>query len=159
MIVAMGEAAPIAVYHERLLRVRRRFELYPDRVVVHAKWLLGRQFQTTIPLADLKAQTSELWIRQRVMRKAIVVAALSAAAAVVLNRPGYEAVQPWLIYLLYGLAVAGGLVIVMTWPKVLFVRFPSRHEKRAGLDIARAGPDERSFGEFVEQVKKQIRKR
>lgn len=155
---AQPDTTPLATYRERLLQVRRRFELYPDRVEVHAKWLFGRQFRSTIMLADLKPQTTEFRIRQRLLKRAIPVTALAAAAAVVLNRPGYEAIQPWAIYGLYAIAVLGGLVILMTWPKVPFVRFPSRRDKRPGLDIARAGPDETNFGEFVEQIRRQIRK-
>lgn len=152
------DQAPIATYRERLLRVRRRFDLFPDRVVVNASWLFGRTFRHTVQLADLKPQTTEFRIRQRLLKKAIPVTALAVAAAVVLNRPGYEAIQPWAIYALYGLAVLGGLVILLTWPKVLFVRFPSRRDQRPGLDIARAGPDEAGFSDFVDLVKRQIRR-
>lgn len=151
--------APLAVYRERLLQVRREFKLYPDRVVVRAKWLTGRPYKNTIPLAGLNPKPTQAMIRQRLWKRTLSIGLLAAAAAVVFKRPGYEALQPWLINIFYGLFIFFGLLTLMALPKVLFIRFVSRHEKTPGLDIAKAGPDKRNFEAFVEQIRKQIRKK
>lgn len=151
--------APLAVYRERLLQVRRVLELYPDRVVVHARWLLGGRFQQTVRLETLKAQTREVWVRQRLFKRALVAAILFAAIALaaVIARPEGGGVPMWLVYAIYAVAVAAGVVAMLAWPKVQFVRFLNK-SGAVGLDVARAGPDARSFDEFIQQLRRQIRK-
>jgi hypothetical protein len=154
----MTDEAPIATYRERLVQVRREFSLHADRVVVRARWLSGRTYRNTIPLDRLDPTPTQARIRQRAFRRALPIALLAAAAAVVFSRPGYQAVQPWLNYGLYGLFILFGAVTAIAWPRVLFIRFNSRQNGQPGLDIARAGPDSRHFEAFVEQVRNQIRR-
>ncbi|MGE5608733.1 MAG: hypothetical protein ACM359_05745, partial [Bacillota bacterium] len=61
-------------------------------------------------------------------------------------------------------AIAGSIVTLIglilsafTYPKILFIRFDSQ-EGAPGLDIARSGPDKAHFDDFVESVRKQIKK-
>jgi hypothetical protein len=154
----MAEETPIATYRERLVQVRREFRLYRDRVVVQARWLSGRKYQNTIPLEGLDPKPSQARIRQRAFKRALPIALLAAAAAVVISRPGYEWLQPWLKYALYGVFIVFGAVAAISWPKVLFIRFNARESKKPGLDIARAGPDASNFETFVEAVRTQIRR-
>ena len=147
---------PLATYRERLPQVGRSLELYSDRVVVRAKWRLGRSFQQTIRLDNLNPRPTQIWVRQRLFKKSLAVASISAAAAVVFDR--YETnVSQWVVYAFVALALAAGAVTVLSYPKVLFARFATK-SGTPGLDIARAGPDRAEFDEFVEQVKKQIRR-
>ncbi len=154
----MNDDQPIATYRERLLQVRRDFMLFPDRIIVEARWLNGRRYRNTIPLHSLNPKPQQTMRRQRIFRRTLTIALLSAATAVVISRPGYEILHPWLAYILYALFVFFGIVTLRAWPKVLFIQFASRQEEKPGLDIARAGPDKRNFDTFIEQIRKQIRK-
>ncbi len=150
--------APLAVYRDRLLQVSREFRLYSDRVVVDARWLGGKRYRNSIPLAGLNPKPTQAMIRQRLWKRTFSIGLLCVAAAVVFNRPGYESLQPWLINLLYGFAMFCGVLTLVALPKVLFVRFLSRIEKTPGLDIAKAGPEKQNFETFVEAVRRQIRR-
>ncbi|HYD40959.1 MAG TPA: hypothetical protein VEB43_09010 [Anaeromyxobacter sp.] len=148
--------APIAVYTERLLQVRRRIALYRDRVEVDASWLLGSRRHTTVQLGTLTRRTKEILVRSRWVRNAVMLGSLAVAAAVVLGRPGYG---PWGQRASLACWVAAGLcaaVVALTFRKVRFVRL-LRPDGRPGLDIAQAGPDAARFEEFVAAVKRQVR--
>ena len=75
----MAEEAPLATYRERLPQVRRVLELYPDRVAARARWVMGGEYQQTIPLAGLRAEPRELWVRQRLFKRSLAIAALMVA--------------------------------------------------------------------------------
>ena len=148
--------SPIAVYTERLLQVRRRFALYGDRVEVDASWLLGSRRHTTVRLGALTARTEQFFVRNRWVRRAIVLGSLAVAAAVVLGRGGSG---PWAQRASLACWVAAGLcaaVAALSFRKVRFVRL-LRPDGRPGLDIAQAGPDAARFDEFVAAVKRQVR--
>lgn|GEM_PF-716810 len=148
--------APVAVYTERLLQVRRRIALYGDRVEVDASWLFGSRRRTTVRLGALTPRSKEIFVRNRWVRRAILLGSLAVAAAVVLGRPGYG---PWAQRASLGCWVAAGLcaaVAALGFRKVRFVRL-LRPDGRPGLDIAQAGPDAARFDEFVAAVKRQVR--
>jgi hypothetical protein len=148
---------PIAVYTERLVQVRRTMALYDDRIEVEARWLLGARHRITIRLASLTPRTTEIFVRNRWTKHAILLGSLAVAAAVVLGRPGYG---PWgerasaLGWAAAGLCAA---VAALTFRKVRFVRL-LRPDGRPGLDIAHAGPDAGRFDGFVAAVKQQVRR-
>ncbi len=149
-------ASPIAVYTERLLQVRRRIALYGDRVEVDASWLLGSRRHTTVRLGALTPRTDEIFVRNRWLKRAIMLGSLAVAAAVVLAQPGYG---PWAQRVSLACWVAAGVcgaVVALSFRKVRFVRL-LRPDGRPGLDIAQAGPDAARFDEFVAAVKRQVR--
>jgi hypothetical protein len=147
---------PLALYRERLLSVSRVIELHADRLAVRAHWRLGRSYRMSVSLKALRPKYTEVWIRQKLFRRGLALALLLAAAAVVLDLPRAGRPPQVVIYAAYGAAIALGALAALAWPKVLFVRFSSS-EGKPGLDIARAGPDRRSFDDFVSQIVKQIR--
>jgi len=150
--------APLAAYRERLPQVGRTLELYTDRIVVRAKWLFGGRYTQTIQLEGLEPRPLEIWVRQRLFKRALALSLLSAAAAVVLTQNGGGGrFNPWLVNGFYIIAMLIGAVAVLSYAKVRFARFPTR-EGKAGLDIARAGPDAATFDDFVDRVKARIRK-
>ena len=149
--------APLATYRERLLQVRRTLDLYADRVIVRAHWLIGGSFEHTIHLDNLAPQPNLILVRQRLFKKSLAVASIAAAAAVVFDRYGTNIAQ-WVVYTFVALALAAGVVTVLSYPKVMFARFMTKAGK-AGLDVARAGPDRAGFHAFIEQMQRQIRKR
>ena len=147
---------PIAVYTERLVQVRRRIALHRDRVEVDASWLFGSRRHTTVKLGALTPRTKEIFVRNRWLKRAILLGSLAVAAAVGLGRPGDG---PWgqraslACWLVAGLC---GAVAALSFRKVRFVRL-LRPDGSPGLDIAQAGPDAARFEEFVEAVKRQVR--
>lgn len=152
-----GDMTPIATYKERLLQVQRTFTLYPDRVEVQAHWRFGRDFTHTIPLNTLKPATRETYIRYRYFRYALLITAIGVIFAA---WPMYPTISwPLPAYSIAGIVVAviGLILFALTYPKILFVRFDSQAGE-PGLDIARSGPDKARFEDFVEAVRKQVKK-
>lgn len=148
---------PLATYIERLPQVTRTFTLYPDKVLVQAKWRFGGQFQNTIPLASLEPNPRTLLIRQHWHKYARwTFAAGAILAGLVIYAKGTTPLPP--------LAMAGGIIaalgmvlMMMTYRKVPFVRFDPAKKKGAGLDIARAGPDAANFESFIQLLRQHIR--
>ena len=150
------DTTPIAIYTERLPQVRREFALHADRIVVNARWLFGRRHVSVIPFSGLTPRTTRLTIRNRLVKRSILIGSLAVAVAVVFARPGY---MPW-IHLLspvaWGVAGVSAALAAYSFPKTPFVRF-LRTDGRPGLDIGQAGPDTAHFDDFVEQVRRAIR--
>lgn len=149
-------ADPIARYTERLLQVRREIELFPDRIEIRAVWLLGKTHRMTVRLADLTPRYTEAAIRNRWVKRAVVIGSFAVAAAVVFSRPGQG---PWAQRASIAAWVVAGVcavVLSQTVRKVRFVRL-LRPDGKPGLDLAQAGPDAARFDEFVAAVRQQIR--
>ena len=144
-------------YVERLLQVGRVFELYPDRMVVTAKWWWGRPYQTTVPLASLSPDCVFQLIRYRLFKHGILALAIGVALAVLAGRSDGSLVQQAALVGGWTIALAGLTLSAVTYPRVMFARFP-RRAGGSGLDIAQSGPDRERFEEFVKRVQRQIRK-
>jgi hypothetical protein len=153
----VNSSEPLAVYSERLLEVRRRFSLYPDRVVVEARWLFKGRFEHTVRLGSLKSQHRRLVIRYRVFRYAgwvLAVGLLLFAVAFHEAKGGPIGLGG---YMTLAVAVVGGLVVVVTYPlrRLMFVRFDAK-SGRGGLDIGSGGSDTPTFEGFVRSVEQQV---
>ncbi|HEY3445137.1 MAG TPA: hypothetical protein VGK67_02190 [Myxococcales bacterium] len=148
---------PIATYSERLPEVRRIFTLYPDRVVVEARWLWRGRFQTTVLLGALKPEVRRIAVRYRLHRYAGWAFALSLLGFAALFYQSKSAALGGLGILSVAVAVASGAVLMLTYPirRIVFARFDPR-AGRGGLDIGFAGNDAATFEAFVEQVRRQI---
>jgi len=147
---------PIATYTERLLQVRRVFTLYPDKVVVDAHWLVKGSFRSTILLDSLKPACHEHHLRNKLFRKAALVATIGVVLVAWTVYPRIPSPLPILTIVAGVIAVAALALTAMTRPRILFVHFDTR-EGKPGLDIARAGPDKTQFDNFVKLIQKQIR--
>ncbi len=139
------------------MQVRRRLDLYRDRVDIEAVWMLGKRFTMTVALVRLTGQTREMWIRQRMFKRSLAVAALAVATAVVIGRYDRTPTVQAVVWISIGIGILAGMTSVRSFPKVLFLRFATR-DGAPGLDIARSGPDARRFDEFVDRLRRQIRK-
>jgi len=153
----MATHPPIGTYVERLVQVGRVFELYPDRVVVSAKWWWGRPYQTTVPLASLSPDCVYQLIRYRLFKHGILALAIGVALAVLCGRSDGTLLHQAALVGGWGIAVAGLAISALTYQRVVFARFP-RRAGGSGLDIAQSGPDRQRFEEFVKLVQRQIRK-
>ena len=149
---------PISTYRERLLQVRRDFELYPDRVDIRARWSLKGRFDSSVDLSGLDPKYRSFYIRNKLFKPAIVV--LICGAAILFFSGDLDKLRAMSPLPVLGSAVAlvGLALSWLTSRRIRFVQFQARHD-RAGLDIACAGPDKDSFSQFVSQVQKRIRKR
>jgi hypothetical protein len=155
--MATDAPKPLASYTERLPQVQRIFGLYSNRVEIEAKWTLGKDYRSTVQLADLAPQYKFLFVRNRWFKKAIMIGSLAVAAAVVFTRGDYP---DWVKRnALLGWPVAGACLamVAMTARRRRFARFFQK-SGRPGLDIFDAGPDRAHFTEFVESVQKQVRR-
>lgn len=149
--------SPMRTYVERLAQVGRVFELYPDRVVVSARWWCGRTYQTTVRLASLSPEFGYLVIRNRLFKHGILALAIGVALALLAGRPDGTLLQRAAFVGGWAIAAAGLLVATRTNRPVRFARFPP-HAGRGGMDIAQSGPDGERFEEFVKLVQRQIRR-
>lgn len=156
----MADEKPLATYTERLLEVRRVFDLYRDRVVVRAHWLLkNKRIEHTVRLDSLKAAPREVKVRYRMHRYAgwvLAIGALIFAAAYYKAQGGPLGIVG---YIGAAVTAVGVMLMAMTYNKrhVTFLRFDPITPP-GGLDIARAGPDVERFDEFIKLLKKQIKK-
>ena len=150
---------PLATYTERLLEVRREFALYDDRVVVRARWLRGRRFEHVVKLAGLEADVQGIVVRYRMYRYAGWILAIGALALAVCSYSARGGPLGVVGYLALAVAVAGAVLVAITYPnrRIPFARFSSR-DGRIGLDVGGAGNDTDSFQQFVEAVRRQVRK-
>jgi len=146
---------PIAVYTERLLQVRRRLALFEDRVEIDASWLLGSRHHHTVKLASLGPRTTEFFVRNRWLKRAIMLGSLAVAAAVVLGRPDHGAWGPRISAAAWVAAGLCAAVAGLSFRKIRFVRL-LRPDGRPGLDVAQAGPDAARFDEFVAAVRRRV---
>ena len=168
VIYALGVGARIGeldyLYEGRGPKVLPTFAVVPSFRAIHQvigelgvpplSILHGEQ---TIRLDNLSPRPNLILVRQRLFKKSLAVASISAAAAVVFDRYGTNIAQ-WVVYGFVAVALAAGTVTMLSYPKVMFARFMTRAGK-AGLDVARAGPDRAAFQDFVEQMQRQIRRR
>ena len=153
----MATQSPMETYVERLVQVGRVFELYPDRVVVCAKWWWGRPYETTVPLASLNPNCVYQPIRYRLFKHGILALAIGVALAVLFGRSDGTLFHQAALVGGWVIAAAGLAIGAITYQRVMFARFPPR-AGRGGLDIAQSGPDRERFEEFVKLVQRQIRK-
>jgi hypothetical protein len=150
---------PLSAYSERLLEVRREFLLYPDRVVVKARWLLKGRFEHTVRLSTLKGDYRQLVVSYRMFRYAGWALAMGALFFAMMFYEAKGRPLGFWGYLTLGVAVLGAIALALTYPlrRLTFVRFDPK-SGRGGLDIGSAGNDESRFRDFVRAVQQQIRR-
>lgn len=151
---------PIATYSERFLEVQRQFLLYPDQVVVRARWLLRGRFETSVPLDTLKRDDRRITVRYRLNFYAGWVLAAGALGFAIAFY-GARGAMPGLLGLLAGaVGAVGGALLLLTHRhrRTVFARFDPL-SGRGGLDIGLAGNDPDTFESFVREVRRQILRR
>ncbi|MCY2994532.1 MAG: hypothetical protein NTY19_42705 [Planctomycetota bacterium] len=145
----------IATYTERLPQVQRVFRLYQDHVEIQAKWTIGKEYQASVKLADLKPQVQRFFVRNRWFKRSILIGSLAVAAAVVFTQGDYP---EWLqrnVQFCWAIAAGCGGMACVTFRRQQFARF-ARRDGQPGLDVCSAGPDRARFDEFVEQLRNRI---
>jgi hypothetical protein len=155
----VSSTEPLAVYSERLLEVRRRFVLYPDRVVVEARWLLKGNFEHTVRLASLKSQHRRLVVRYRLFWYAGWTLAIGALLFAMAFHQAHGGPVGLGGYATLAVAIVGAVMLAVTYPlrRLEFVRFDAK-SGRGGLDIGSAGNDAARFERFVGLVEQQVQR-
>lgn len=150
---------PRATYSERLLEVRREFDLYDDRIVVRARWFPSRRVEHVVELKALKGEYKEITVRYRLHRYAGWVLAIASLAFAMCFYQAQNAAIGVLGYIALGVAIFGALLLAITYPnrRIRFARFLTP-TGRPGLDIGCAGNDTAAFEKFADQVRRQIRR-
>lgn len=143
------------VYMERLPQVRRRFELFGDRIEIEARWTLGRSFQTVLRLADLSPQARRFSVRNRWFRKSVLVGSVAAGLALLAARQLPGSWSRWVPPAFWAVAGASSIMAVRSFPKRQFAHFP-RKDGRPGLDVCRTDPE--AFEAFLREVQSRIRR-
>ena len=88
---------PAATYREARFELRRRFDLYPDRIRVAGRGLYFGRFDAAIPLSVLRPEPDRQWVRGQMFRygvTALFIAACWAAAALASGGPEVF-LRPW----------------------------------------------------------------
>ena len=154
-----GSTLPLATYSERLLEVRRDFTLYDDRVVVQAWWLPRRRFEHVVKLTALTGEIQELTIRYRMYRYAGWVLAVGSLAFAACYYYAQGAALSIVGYVALAVTICGALFVALTYPqrRIRFARFRTK-AGAIGLDVGNAGNDRATFDQFVQQVRRQIRR-
>lgn len=153
-----GGRPPLSAYSDRLLEVQREFLLYPDRIVVRARWWSGRKYQHIVSTADLTGEVRETVVRYRIHRYA---GWLLAVGALVFAACYYYADIAWLQpigYVALAVVGVGAALLALTHRnrRIRFARFVDR-SGRIALDIASAGNTSEDFDAFVRAVQRQSR--
>lgn len=149
---------PLSAYVDRLLEVQREFLLYPDRIVVQARWWTTRRYEHSVKIADLTGEVRETVVRYRIHRYA---GWLLAIGALVFAACFYYADVAWLQpigYVALAVVGAGAALLALTHRnrRIRFARFVDR-AGRIALDIANAGNTDEAFHAFVRAIQRQCR--
>ena len=154
--MASNTDKPIATYAERLPQVRRVFCLYVDHVEITAGWTAGKSYQATVRLDDLSPKVTAIFVRNRWLKKSIMIGSLALACAVVFPHGDYPDFVRRTAMLGWPLAALCMGIAIITFPKRRFARF-TRKDGQVALDICQAGPDRANFQDFIQKIQKQIR--
>jgi hypothetical protein len=146
--------APIS-YVESLPQVRRVFQLLGDRVAIDAHWTLGRDFRTTVMLADLSPATTTFTVRNKWFRKSVLVGSIAAGVAVLLTRFALFHPVHWLSAPCWAVAGVSLVMAARSFQKRQFVRF-LRKDGRPGLDVCRTDPAR--FDGFLRELQARLRR-
>jgi hypothetical protein len=146
---------PPLTYLESLPQVQREFLLHGDRVEINARWTLGRNFRTTVRLADLAPQAVRFTVRNKWFKKAVLVGSVAIGLALLFSREAFFARASWFSLLCWPVAGVSLVVAIRSFRKRQFAHFP-RKDGKPGLDLCRTDPE--AFETFLREVQARIRK-
>lgn len=149
---------PIATYEEARFELRRRFELFADRIRVVGKTLTGR-FDESVPLAILHPHPNRAWVRGLLFRIGLwVVFILFCWIRPFIAISGTKSLTNGLLPIIFGaVALVGLLLLLVNARAAEFVRFRT-DSGPITLDLGRVGPQVQEFDGFVDLLMQQIQK-
>lgn len=143
---------PNATYEENHLWLRRRLELFPDRVRAVGWGLHVGRFDTTIVLSMLHLPPGRVWIRGPIFRYGLRVLFLTLSFSVpglLIAGVDFFLAREWMVGVIGAAAGIGIMLVLAGIRPIELVQFQSL----AGvvvLDISRMPSRSAEFDEFVE---------
>lgn len=142
---------PIATYTESTLSGKRKYELYPDKIVIKGAVSWSYDFESAVVLNRINSEYTRLRIRPLVAWIALTTSILTGFASFVLVHDfGVSStVLPGVLGIYSGSAF---IVAIATIKKVEYARFCSDDYRTVLLSIARSGPDKNQFDSFIQAL-------
>jgi hypothetical protein len=151
---------PIATYQESWVNVRRRFELFADRVRVTGVATGQGKFDATIPLQGVRPEVARLWVHSALFYVAVAITGLAFVAFLVVALVAdfvHGGTLPPRAAAWTGGGIFVGLVLALaTHRQIELANFCSE----AGLvvlQVGRAGKQAGEFDQFVAAIVERIK--
>ncbi len=146
--------APLATYEQRFAGVRRRFELYPDHLVVHGR-RFGSTFEVRHELPKISEQFDHARVRPPLFHGGLILIAIALIGVILLAFNG-GLMMPALIVV--GIIAVMGVACVAIRPRPLRVCMFKNKTGDYAFEIIGAGPDAGHVEEFISSVTGQIQR-
>ena len=142
-------------YSEVTLTGRRKYELYPDKIVLRGSGTWSYEFEQTLPLTQISGDYVKLRVRPTVSWISLTICFLAGLLSIVLVREFaiQSSAVPGVLGILSGAAL---IVAIATMKKVEYARFCSAGYGSVLLSVARSGPERNRFDSFVQALVSQI---
>jgi hypothetical protein len=151
----MSHIELISTYSETTLTGKRRYELYPDKILIKGAVSGSYDYERSFALNKISPEYITLRIRPIVTWIALLTCIITGFVSVLLV---YEfaissAAVPGVLGIFSGSAL---IVAIATLKKVEYARFCSDDYRTVLLSIARSGPNQGQFDCFVQVLVDQI---
>jgi hypothetical protein len=145
----------IVTYSEVTLTGKRKYELYPDKIVTRGSATWSYEFEHTLPLTQISADYVKLRMRPIVSWISLTIFFLTGLLSIVLVRE--FAIQSSAIPGVLGIFSGSALIVaIATMKKVEYARFCAAGYGSVLLSVARSGPERNRFDSFVQALVSQI---
>jgi hypothetical protein len=145
----------IVTYSEVTLTGKRKYELYPDKIVMRGSGTWSYEFEQTLPLTKISADYVKLRMRPTVSWISLTIFFLTGLLSIVLVRE--FAIQSSAVPGVLGIFSGSALIVaIATMKKVEYARFCAAGYGSVLLSVARSGPERNRFDNFVQALVSQI---
>jgi hypothetical protein len=145
----------IVTYSEVTLTGKRKYELYPDKIVMRGSGTWSYDFEQTLPLTKISADYGKLRMRPPVTWISLTIFLLTGLLSIVLVRE--FAIQSRAIPGVLGILSGSALIVaIATMKKVEYAQFCAAGYGSVLLSVARSGPERDRFDSFVRALVSQI---
>lgn len=145
----------IVTYSEVTLTGKRKYDLYPDKIVMSGSDTWSYDFEQTLPLTKISADYVKLRMRPTVSWISLTLFLLTGLLSIVLVREFSipSRAIPGVLGIFSGSAL---IVAIATMKKVEYARFCAAEYGSVLLSVARSGPERNRFDSFVQALVSQI---
>jgi hypothetical protein len=149
---------PLDSYRQRRGSYRARLLLFPDRVIVRHKWILGDEAEGAAWLARLDPSPYVARRRNKSFQSGIGVFVLGAIIPLFSFLVRSADALPWPALVISGSVSATGLIVALfSFRRIESTQFRSIHPPGfVMLEVLRNGPDVSRYDQFVANVRRQI---
>jgi hypothetical protein len=151
----MSPIEPIARYSEKTLTGKRRYELYPDKILIQGAVGVSHDYGLSVALNKLNPEYITLRTRPTVTWLALLTSLITGFASVLLVNE--FAISSRAVPGVLGIYSGSALIIaIATFKKVEYARFCSDDYRTVLINVARSGPDQKHFDSFVKKLVDEI---